>query len=369
MIVKRFLSLACYGAWILCSIVAPASATTMYSDGLTHTANGSGPFDDVLISQASTLNVVTGGNIVGASDAVALLALTGVSARSSANINVFDGAIHGGGSQTGFAGIGIASREGVVVNVSGGLVQGGDGVNGGAGISSSAGAGAVTISGGLVHGGNASGGFGGGGIQSDGNIKVTGGTVRGGDAVTGLGGPGIYSSGGLVALFAGLVQGGLERDGMDIAGGSFTLSGGTILGGDGYPAGPRGNGLVMSGSSTGIISGGLISQSAIGFDGWPILVEDSAWLDIKGGNISGTIRIAGDAVVRVFGTHLKYRGNVLTGTLTDGTPINSKIVGSEHGILLFAPEPSTFALAALGLSVLGGATRVRRKRAYRSATM
>lgn len=292
---------------------AAAQATTL-NDGGTHVADASGPFDAVTLNAATTLNVLSGADILGA--AASSFAEHGVYANQNSEVHVFGGSVRGGPQPgSGYGGFGVYTSHGSIT-VDGGFIRGGD---------------------------NSGGGFGGFGINADfSTVTINAGTIRGGDR---YGNPG----------FGGF--------GLVTQGSNVTINGGAIAGGAGFSGGLSMDGLHLQANSTARINNGSISRGGAD-SGWSVHVRHTSVLEILGGVFSGPMAIADNGVVHVYGTGLTYDGITLTGTLQSGTPIALPVSVFNDGQLILhqVPEPQTVALLGLGLLGLLVAGRHRRAR-------
>ena len=228
------------------------AAATLFSDGGVHTLDATGPFDEVILSNATTANAVAGANVMPAPTDKNGLGLSGVDASGGSTVNVLGGSIRGGDFTIigGFGGTGIAASSSSVT-VSGGAVRGGD--NTGVG------------------------GYGGHGLEAlDSNISITGGSISGGDHTAGtVAGAGVFLFGSSTATISGgaISEGStgsalasvLARQNavVDITGGSFT---GAFRISDNAIFNVYGNNLNFSGTSGDFLTGNLL-------DGTPINVK------------------------------------------------------------------------------------------------
>jgi len=302
-----------------------AHATT-FNDGQTHTANASGPFDRVSIGNSTTLNVLSGANIAGAL-ATNVFAEYGIRGTTNSLVHIAGGSVRGGQQPLsgGFAGDALEMNNGFVI-VSGGVIRGGNNTS--------------------------TSGFAGNGMQVlSTSVAISGGLIQGGDRIGG--------------------SSGLAGVGAEIIGGSITFTGGSIIGGANPGGDGAGTGLYMRSASIGVITGGSISRGGPGSQ-WSVQTMSTARLDIKGGTFNGPFAIGQNSLVNVYGLGLSYsgvNGDFLTGTLQDGSPIHVAVSRSDQGQLILhqVPEPSTVALAAIGLIAFAGFA-VRRRRATPSAS-
>ncbi len=360
----------------------PALATP-YDDGGTHTIAGAD--SDVVISNGTTVNVVSGANVMGMNNDP-------------------------------FAGPAISMSGSVsTLNVSGGSIAGGDGSYVG-GSAVDAADGHFNFSGGSFLGGSSSGFFayriGGQGadIRSFQSLTVSGGTFTGGLGWPAGSGMRIGTSGMQATAY---ISGGdfssgdspygySFGDGLGIynrpaSGWSAVISGGTFHGGWGTPlhaglhlanatvdatAGNAGatlldsdsfirisntfyaGALMMYGSSHATLDGGYVDwpdfhdNSILDMNGGFMTaggnVQDNAVVNVRGGHfgrLDSPDVFSQHSVLNVYGTGLTYQDNELHGFLQDGTPVDATIWLYDNAVInLFqVPEPSSAALAAIGL--------------------
>ncbi|MBX7168230.1 MAG: hypothetical protein K1X74_17975 [Pirellulales bacterium] len=376
---------------ILC--VAHLARATNYSDGGSHTISGAD--GDVVISNNTTVHVVTGADVQGTDDDPA--GFTAISMYGAGStLDISGGTIAGGdGSKQGGAGVYAANGH---VTISNGNLTGGNGdaltdpFGGGAGayfedFQS------LSISGGSFTGGN--GGYNGGaGVRinaySPKTAYITGGDFQGGAGnnidsnydlhVSGL--AQVDISGGHFHGYHSLVEdqasatisngqfdnyfGARDQAAVEITGGTFdvlegrgmatyNVSGGTFVGLELYDSvvadqtgGTQTGAAVLFNQSILNLSGGLLASSVETF-----VLLDSSVLNVYGYGLTLTS----------FGGPY-YQ---LQGTLADGTPI-----GEYQGLtllqpgatvnLITVPEPGSAVLAAIGGLGLLMAERRRRSR-------
>ena len=80
------------------------------------------------------------------------------------------------------------------------------------------------------------------------------------------------------------------------------------------------------------------------------------------GELTPWLRTNDDGVVHIYGTDLLRDRGLVTGTFSDGTPINLVVGGTGNMVLHEIPEPSSAALAIVGLVVLAIRNRARLRR-------
>ncbi|MES9971037.1 MAG: PEP-CTERM sorting domain-containing protein [Candidatus Thiodiazotropha sp.] len=242
-----------------------------------------------------------------------------------------------------------------------------------------------------IHGGEIIGGDGGqsGGNGIDGWIEaialdISGGSVKGGEGIN-LGGHGITAFG----TISGLISGGTISGGGGVTGGdavtsqegiNLDISGGTLRGGNGGMYG--GNALTTrysqnGGTANSTISGGYFDAGAgLIDDGWLLHLTGPGRFDITGGlfgynNIGKGFGIFNNAIVDVYGWNLELNDDLLTGYLSDGSWIETKVslAYNEYaptGTLNLinrenfnVPEPGTLLLLMIGISGMGLIKRYR----------
>lgn len=142
--------------------------------------------------------------------------------------------------------------------------------------------------------------------------------------------------------------------------GTANISGGTIQGT-----------LIGNFASTIEVTGGTIQGSLQAIDSSQVTLYGGNYsgglvaggvgtLDVYGGQIAGSLYVHSMGKINVYGTNLQIAGSTLTGTLADGTPISNFVIdGPSPGSIVLhdfqfpIPEPSSFALALLGLIPIG----------------
>jgi|GEM_PF-3502803 len=272
----------------------PCFADIYYSDGGTYNFNTTLPAGTVWLGGGTTANIYSSGNITGAITNNGFA--WGISSSSS-QINMYGGTITGG---TGGFVDGIDLSGGSQINMYGGTITGG------------------------------SGGFADGILTSNsGTMNIYGGSITGGS--------GGFTNG----IFA------------EYNTGPVNIYGGTITAGSGF------FGVDASYNSLVNIHGGNITAGSGGFGS--VTSDYSSTVNIYGGNINGFIEVLYGGTVDIFGSGFNYGyGQVnspyinLTGTLSDGTPINVALENVE-GNLILSPSPTPIPSAAylFGSGLLG----------------
>lgn len=365
------------------SVPAPAGAT-VYNDGGSHTI--SGPDTDVVVTNATTVNVVPGAAIVGGPS----------EPFGSTAVSVFDAILNvTGGSMTGSSahngGLGLLGSGGQF-DITGGTFQGGDGSSLGAG------AGArfddwstLSISGGNFYGGQGDGLFGspgGDGLSIHAatplSATISGGTFRGNPTsnsdgydlrVTGMatvdisGGNFLYGHSTLADQAVGNLSGGdfnwmqaynqaafHMTDGYVQTLGLYDSAVADVSGGDVFS-------IEMHNDAVANVSGGQLSGTSV--------LNDDSIVNLTGGTLLGAPEdfvMFQNSVLNVFGMGLSlefveevpgFPYWLLHGTLQNGTPIAEPTIilrrDSSVVNLYEIPEPSGFLLAVCGCLGLAGA--------------
>lgn len=208
------------------------------------------------------------------------------------------------------------------------------------------------------------------GIQmSGGTVNIYSGSVAGGTSVNSIYTFGIQAQGGTLNIFGGNISGGAGTygEGIDTETAQVNMSGGTVQGGTGI----YGEGIDADTTQVNISSG--IIQAGTGTFEFGIELTESE-LNLQGGTVTGgsngpfnedldaesgsdnvpsTANIYGQNYSAPLGPLAGNFGNV-TGTLADGTALNlnyRQFPDSEI-VLLPVPEPSSIALAGLGVAAL-----------------
>lgn len=192
-----------------------------------------------------------------------------------------------------------------------------------------------------------------------GAVEVQGGSLTGGAVAGGIGAYTVVMAGGTFTMTAGAVTGGqgaIGGGGISASGGTLTISGGTVMGGQGtggaggasiqldaailvvnggtFDCGPGqsgpSNAFTLQGSTV-TINAGTFSPSG----GTSLILIGQSYVDVYGGTFGGPWELHGDCTLRVHGTGLALGRKFLTGTLSDGTPINVAVsVGSGSQVKL-----------------------------------
>jgi hypothetical protein len=357
-------------------------ADITYKDGGTHTINTPMAPTNIWVENSTTLNIATGGSITGTPPvqyADAIFCDVGT-------VNVNGGSVTAANLPTSNTAVGIWSDDGAVT-VNSGTVTGG--TSQGYSFAIDADSSTITINGGTITGGNTT--SYGTAIAADRcSMNVYGGTIA---AYTGCMYP-FSIDGGKINVYGGTLKGGIcgEADPVNIYGGSITASGARcnygVQNNGGVSKIYGGSITVHEGSSWNYglncesgemgISGGSLCIDGIGATGGGAAVMAFGGnVDIWGGQISfdgisapssvsaaletegGTINVYGSGFDYPYGPITAAAGT-LTGTLTDGSPINLSFWQENTGSIILnpAPEPAT-----LSLLILGGVAMLRRRKA------
>ena len=313
---KLYKTLRLPSALVVAVIIAqPASALTIYNDSGTH--NLSSPQGDVSVSNATTVD--------------------------------FQGGSSATGLDAGTPGSAVSASGASTVRVNGGTLLGGTDTDGGGGFGGhgiNANDSSVVINSGSLTGGNKTGsGFGGYGISANNtDITITGGTLLGGNnAGSGFGGMGIVAFSSTLDISGGSISGG---QGAQVAGFAMNLF-----------------------DSFGTISGGSFMVGSAGIPSTLVQASNTD-LDIIGGVFeTGRLwNLFGGSVFNVFGTGLVLTGTTsgtLTGSLQDGSSIDVNYSLSDGSVINIhsqseaIPEPGMLVLFGLGLASLGYTRRRR----------
>ncbi|MFL4469523.1 VPLPA-CTERM sorting domain-containing protein [Tateyamaria armeniaca] len=193
------------------------------------------------------------------------------------------------------------------------------------------------------------------------NVEVAGGTVKGRD--TNNGGSGVGINGGVFEFSAGTITGGDSiingngGRGATITGTNlFTMTGGTLTGGNGSTGGV---GLGIFDTAVGTISGGTVA-GGIGQSGsmaYSLRISAMANLTVSGGTFGGDFFLSDNASLTVRGYDLVFdRGTrSLSGFLEDGNAIDLLLFKAPDAFLTLvnAPPPAV-PLPAGGILLLSG---------------
>jgi hypothetical protein len=302
-----------------------ARSATIYADGLTHLVNSSS--GDIVVSNATTLNVAAGAGILGLTATSQNPATPGITASANSTINVTGGAITGGsgGNNNGATGL---SSVGSTVNISGGTLTGGStnvGNSPGQGLLFQSVNTSLTISGGTFQGGD-------GGSGNGAYVLLTGptasATISGGHFIAGS----LPSS-----IFAGALRLFESNDT------SVTISGGQFSGG----------------YLPGAISVSLINNSTLTFEGTGFSLTritdpiDPFLLEYQ---LTGTYLTGGQLSASLILTAPNEQYKV------SQTPTSLTLTGIDP--LPAVPEPASFVLYALGLLGVAGLARGHQRAAF-----
>ncbi len=177
-----------------------------------------------------------------------------------------------------------------------------------------------------------------------GDLQMSGGHIEGGAAASGIGGFALECIGGTVDISGGSVQGGegIRRggDALWIAQATATITGGSFTGGA-CTAGASGGHALLADEDTGIeILGGTFTGGASTGVPVSVLAISNAHLTIHGGSWEGAFMLTSRSLTTVMGYHLQLDESTaldgekrLTGTLSDGTPIDVQVVLSDQARL------------------------------------
>jgi hypothetical protein len=321
--------------------VGQASAI-VYDDGGIHEINTSVPAPIDLSAGTTgptTLKVLAGASVI-ADDAIGAAGTHAVGSGSGGIVDVWDGSLIGGNASG-------SSAHSMAIYISGGTVN---------------------LHGGTISAGNAGGDQSGNahayGIDmAEGTLNFSGGTIVGGNAISSSSnahGYGIYNSRGTV-----------------------NMSGGTLVVGNDYGSGSDNttvHGIYNTQHGVVNITGGSLANGDALLDGYLLLNSQAAVMNISGGTLLQRYSFSNDAfpgisnslsgVVNIYGTNFNlpygtiaetFSGR-LTGTLADGSAIDTTISNYVHSVPLYptpatinllppVPEPS--AVVLIGLGVLG----------------
>ncbi len=176
------------------------------------------------------------------------------------------------------------------------------------------------------------------GIYAWGSLQMSGGVVQGGDGASGKGGVALKYAGGTGTISGGTLAGGrgpsTGGDALFLSGGSLTVTGGSFTGGASSGSAAGGRALCTDEDAEVAVEGGQFiggtSSSAS-----PICIEafKNSKIFLSGGDYQGHIVLWGSSVLTVTGHHLSIEGsqglgaeNHLTGNLNDGTPIDLVVI-------------------------------------------
>lgn len=179
--------------------------------------------------------------------------------------------------------------------------------------------GAVEVQGGSVTGGVVTGGSGSDAVAINaGTFTMTAGAVTGGQGI--IGGAGISTNGGDLTISGGTVTGGPGTGGaggpsLRLEGATLVVNGGTFDCGAGL-SGPS-NAFTLQDATVKLYAG-TFSPSG----GTSLILVGESRVDVYGGTFGGPWELHGSCTLRVHGTGLVLGRTHLTGTLSDGTPIN-----------------------------------------------
>jgi hypothetical protein len=144
-----------------------------------------------------------------------------------------------------------------------------------------------------------------------GTVNISGGSIDGSIA-------GVNLNSGTVTVSSGSISSGYLE--VYIRGGTATISGGSVSGSS--------YGVLVPSGGTVNISGGSFTGSIVG------VTAPGGTASISGGSFSGSWGLAVQSgTMTISGCGLKLSGNQLTGTLQDGTPINTRTGNLSAGSL------------------------------------
>jgi hypothetical protein len=285
---------------VLFATLQRAKGQTYYDDGGTHNLNSSLPVGTVELSQQTTLNVLPGSNIVGATSGAASYNY-GISASQS-TLNIFGGTILGSTNtssinENGCWAFGVSAFQSAV-NIYGGTVTGAN---------SNANSCWAT------------------GISADSNstVNIYGGTVVGANS-----------------------NNGWAADVQASSSSTVNIQGGTFTGGSGL-------------DDFQVFDGGTLNFYRGNFDfGTGIQDYDNGAANIYGGTFrgGGDLQLLPNGTMNIYGRGFNYPvgpisslSGAITGTLSDGSSFDLAFTQSSGGeiILLPVPEPATGLLLLL----------------------
>ena len=153
-------------------------------------------------------------------------------------------------------------------------------------------------------------------VRSSGVVRINGGEILGADH-------GIRAKDAAeITVTSGSISG--EQHGIALSGDARLVLDGENIQVLGNAYGIHAEGDAIVNVLNGTVDGGLGSVS----------VDDTALVQIRGGDLSGELLASGQGTIRVFGSNLRLNGTRLTGTLQDGTAINLNAVTRESGQIL-----------------------------------
>ena len=256
-----------------------------------------------IVNNAGTFNLHSG-------------ALTGCSSTTTTAVtNTSTGTFHMSGGM--IAGCKGSTNGGAVYNnkgaftMSGGSIIGNSGTSGG--IVNNAAGGTFEMTGGEITGNTSTTG---GGVKNAGTFEMSGGTISGNQATgttTTSGGGGVYSTGATAAvtISGGEISGNTSAKtggGIHMAGGTVTLSGGTLTGN----SAKDGGGVYVTGTSTAFhMTAGAISGNEATGNGAGVYMNGAAF-QVSGGPVIETVFLSGTA-----------KNLTVTGALTEGADIRA----------------------------------------------
>jgi hypothetical protein len=317
---------------LLEALGGPDAGAVIYADGGSHLLSGSEQ-EQVFVQSGTTLEIGAGASVQ------PLLNGTAVLGASGSTILVSGGLLQGTGGSVGAGGLSssfcqVEVQPGAEIRAayststytsSALYFIGGDPAY------------SCRISGGLIAGGGTAdhGCF---GVFVRGTLELSGGTIEGGDALDGSGGIALEYAEGVGTISGGSLQGGMGQttggDALHLSGGSLTISDGRFEGGTSTGSAAGGRALCIDEQAQVFIEGGhFVAGSSSSSPLVCIAAFKLSQISLSGGDCMGQIVLQGSSRLTVIGHQLALQGsqergveNQLTGTLSDGTPIDLIVV-------------------------------------------